>query len=63
MLLLPLLPVVAEVLFALLRYVFRIVSASLLVTYSSTTAAVLSGLFLLLALLLGLYSVARQSVE
>lgn len=62
MLLLPLLPVVAEILFALLRYVFRIVSASLLISYSLTTAAAVSGAVLLLILLIGLYSVARQSV-
>lgn len=63
MLLLPLLPVVAEVFFSLFRYVFRIVSASLLVSYSSTTAVVLGGVLLLLVLLVALYSVARQTVD
>ncbi len=63
MLLLPLLPVLAAVTFAITRYVVRIVSASLILSLGSTGAALVTASMLLLFLLVALYSVARQSVS
>jgi hypothetical protein len=63
MLLLPLLPVLGAVTFAITRYVVRIVSASLILSLGSTGAALVTASMLLLFLLVALYSVARQSVS
>ncbi|MFP4534686.1 MAG: hypothetical protein ACLFNP_03120 [Spirochaetaceae bacterium] len=63
MLLLPLLPVLAGVCFALARYVVKVVAASLILSLGTTTAAVVTATVLLLFLLVALYSVLRHSLS
>lgn len=63
MLFIPTFPLVAELVYSMVRYVFRVFSASMLLSFSMSVAAIISGLVLLLFLIFGLYSVARRSIS